>query len=319
MADSLSPENAQYVLAVFEVFLYGISVLGFMLTLWTLLRGKLWSQVNKLVLVFAVLLFAFQTMYTVVGIRRRYYGFVTLSGSSYPGGPSAFFENVTTTAVLLRNISWDLQVALGDAIVIWRAYVVWQTPWIVVPPMVIWVGFIVAAIGELLSMRHTVPSPEGLFAPSIQAWSTAALALTMSCNLLSTCLLAYRLWKSEQKLLDSRRSNMLRPYLIVMLDTGLLYSVWVFVAFITDVLGSRFEYVFDNSLPSIISITFFTVLLRIAWIQNLRARDSQRTAVMLSPRDSFDMHSPPVQIGIDYLKDRSGAENSATDTQTKVA
>ncbi len=25
---------------------------------------------------------------------------------------------------------------------IWRAYVVWQTPWIVVPPIVIWVGFI---------------------------------------------------------------------------------------------------------------------------------------------------------------------------------
>ncbi len=115
----------------------GISVLGFMITLWTLLRGKLWSQVNKLVLVFAVLLFAFQTMvcpfylatirlligssrtqYTAVGIRRRYYGFVTLSGSSYPGGPSAFFENVTTTAVLQRNISWDLQVALGDAIVV---------------------------------------------------------------------------------------------------------------------------------------------------------------------------------------------------------
>lgn len=41
---------------------------------------------------------------------------------------------------------------------------------------------------------------------------------------------------------------------------------------------------------------------------------------MLSPRDSFDMHSPPVQlVGIDYLKERSGAENSATDTQTKVA
>ncbi|KAK0230585.1 hypothetical protein IW262DRAFT_1339208 [Armillaria fumosa] len=317
MADSLSPENAQYVLAVFEVFLWGISVLGFMITLWTLLRGKLWSQVNKLVLFFAVFLFAFQTMYTVVGIWRRYYGFVTLSGSSYPGGPSAFFENVTTTAVLLRNISWDLQVALGDAIVIWRAYVVWQTPWIVVPPIAIWVGFIVAAIGELLSMRNAVPSVDGLFASNIQAWSTATLALTMSCNLLSTCLLAYRLWKSEQKPMDSHRRNTLRPYLIVMLDTGLLYSVWVFVAFIIDVLGSRFEYVFDNSLPSIISIAFFTVLLRIAWIQNVRARDSQRTAV--SPRDSFDMHSPPVQVGIDYLKDRSGVENSATDTETKVA
>ncbi|KAK0491216.1 hypothetical protein IW261DRAFT_1556366 [Armillaria novae-zelandiae] len=309
MADTLSPENAQYVLAVLEVFLWGISVLGFMITLWTLLRGKLWSQIDKLVLLFAVFLFTFQTMYTVVGIRRRYYGFVTLSGSSYPGGPSTFFENVTTTAVLLRNISWDLQVALGDAIVIWRAYVVWQTPWIVVPPIVIWVGFIVAAIGELLSMRNAVPSVDGLFSSSIQAWSTATLALTMSCNLLSTCLLAYRLWKLEQKL-HLVRSNTLRPHLIVILDTGLLYSVWVFVAFITDVLGSRFEYVFDNSLPSIISIAFFTLLLRFARIKSLRARDS---------RDSFDMHSLPVQVGIDYLNDRTCAENSTTDTQTKLA
>ncbi|KAK0453839.1 hypothetical protein EV421DRAFT_715083 [Armillaria borealis] len=329
MADSLSPENAQYVLAVFEVFLYGISVLGFMLTLWTLVRGKLWSQVNKLVLFFAVFLFAFQTMYTVVGIRRRYQGFVTLSGSSYPGGPAAFFENVTTTAVLLRNVSWDLQVALGDAIVIWRAYVVWQTPWIVAPPIVIWVGFIVAAVGELLSMRDTVPSIEGLFAPSVQAWSTAALALTMSCNLLSTFLLAYRLWKLENETGGSRVNNMsmLKPLMVVVLDTGLLYSVWVFVAFITDVLGSRFEYVFDNSLPSIISIVFFTVLLRIAWMQNLRARkgiaDSRfgtgtATLSTFSPRErrSLDMRSQPVQIRIGHLKDRSGTEHeSATDTQ----
>ncbi|KAK0499877.1 hypothetical protein EDD18DRAFT_866301 [Armillaria luteobubalina] len=329
MADSLSPENAQFVLAIFEVFLYGFSVLGFMLTLWTLVQGKSWSQVNKLVLSFAVCLFAFQTMYTVVGIRRRYQGFVTLSGSSYPGGPAAFFENITTTAILLRNVAWDLQVALGDAIVIWRAYVVWQTPWIVVPPIAIWVGFIVAAVGELLSMRDTVPSIEGLFAPSVQAWSTAALALTMSCNLLSTFLLAYRLWKLENEAGGSRVSNMsmLKPLMVVVLDTGLLYSIWVFVAFITDVLGSRFEYVFDNSLPSIISIVFFTVLLRIAWMQNLRARkgiaDSRygagtTTLSTFSPRErrSLEMRSQPVQVRIGHLKDRSGTEHeSATDTQ----
>ncbi len=40
----------------------GFSLLGFILTLWTLVRGKMWSQVNKLVLSFAVFLFAFQTM-----------------------------------------------------------------------------------------------------------------------------------------------------------------------------------------------------------------------------------------------------------------
>ncbi|KAG7449401.1 uncharacterized protein BT62DRAFT_1002975 [Guyanagaster necrorhizus] len=325
MVDSLSPENAQYVLAVFEVFLYGFSVLGFMITIWTLLRGKPWSQVNKLVLFFAVFLFAFQTMYTVVGIRRRYDGFVRLT-DSYPGGPSAFFENVTTTAVLLRNIAWDLQVALGDAIVIWRAYVFWQTPWIVVPPIVIWIGFIVAAVGELLSMRDTEPSLEGLFAPSVQAWSTAALSLTMSCNILSTFLLAYRLWKLENESGGSRMSiTMLKPLLVVMLDTGLLYSVWVFVAFITDILGSRFEYVFDNSLPSIISIVFFTVLLRIAWMQNLRPRkgiaDSQygggtATLSTFSPRErsSLEMRSPPVHIRIGRLTDRCDTEHSSTDT-----
>ncbi|KAK0206776.1 hypothetical protein DFS33DRAFT_1381870 [Desarmillaria ectypa] len=328
MADSLSPENAQFVLAIFEVFLYGFSLLGFMITLWTLVRGKPWSTVNKLVLLFAVFLFAFQTMYTVVGIRRRYQGFVLLSGSSYPG-PSAFFENITTTAILLRNISWDLQVALGDAIVIWRAYVVWQTPWIVVPPIVIWIGFIVAAVGELLSMKNTVPSIEGLFAPNVQAWSTAALALTMSCNLLSTFLLAYRLWTLEKESSEGSRSHktpMLKPLLVVVVDTGLLYSVWVFVAFLTDVLGSRFEYVFDNSLPSIISIVFFTVLLRIAWIQNMRTRkgiaDSQYgtgTATLStfvpSGRRSAETRPPPVQVRIDHFKARSGTEHSVTDTQ----
>ncbi|KAK0461905.1 uncharacterized protein EV420DRAFT_1640207 [Desarmillaria tabescens] len=336
MADQLSPENAQYVLAIFEVFLYGIYpsfhrnaiaydryrflLLGFMITLWTLVRGKSWSRVNKLVLLFAVCLLAFQTMYTVVGIRRRYQGFVLLSGSSYPGGPSAFFENVTTTAILLRNISWDLQ--------IWRAYVVWQTPWIVIPPIVIWVGFIVAAVGELLSMKNTVPSIEGLFAPSVQAWSTAALALTMSCNLLSTFLLAYRLWTLEKESSGGSRHNvsMMKPILVVVVDTGLLYSVWVFVAFITDVLGSRFEYVFDNSLPSIISIVFFTVLLRIAWMQNMRTKqglaDSRYGAGMatlstFAPRErrSVETRPPPVQVGFGHLKDRSGTEHSTSDTQ----
>lgn len=55
--------------------------------------------------------------YTAVGIRRRYQGFVSIR-DTYPGGAAAFFENVTTNAIVLRNVAWDFQVALGDAIVV---------------------------------------------------------------------------------------------------------------------------------------------------------------------------------------------------------
>lgn len=96
-----------------------------------------------------------------------------------------------------------------------------------------------------------------------------------------------------------QRTSRIRPVLVVVVDAGILYSVWVLIAFICDLKGFEIEYVFDNSvshpsfatglsvilltklptmcyqLPSIVSITFYMVLLRLAWLQNVRSGASK--------------------------------------------
>lgn len=75
--------------------------------------------------------------------------------NTFPGGPPAFFADVTQPTFIMKNIVYTLQTLLGDGVVvslatssnkrnnliqhqIFRCYVVWQNVWIVFIPILGW-------------------------------------------------------------------------------------------------------------------------------------------------------------------------------------
>jgi hypothetical protein len=79
-------------------------------------RYKARTRVNKLILPVAVLMFCFSTIHVSLGFTRLIEGFIYLRDE--PGGPAAFFSNVSIPANVAKVIIHSVNSILGDSIVV---------------------------------------------------------------------------------------------------------------------------------------------------------------------------------------------------------
>lgn len=59
---------------------------------------------------------------------------------TFPGGPVAFFADVSQETFVVKCAIYVLQTLLGDGVMIYRCYVVWKSVRIIILPCVMWCG-----------------------------------------------------------------------------------------------------------------------------------------------------------------------------------
>lgn len=264
-------DTAAIISTTIEGILYGFSVLMFCLTLWVLVRGKKFSEVNHAMFTVAWLLFIFSTIHIGVDINRIYLGFVKFRDTI---GPVNYFQDVSQQTFVFKNAIYSFQTAVGDGVVLYRAYAVWRSPWPVLLPFLVYCGVIASSIGSVYTVSITTPQSAIFFARAGQ-WITAFYASTFSCNLLATITLAVRLWWIERKAshFKGNRST-LWPIFLIVIDSGLLYSLTLFSALMCFVTNSNAQYIVLDFVTPIISISFYGVILRVALVQASREKAS---------------------------------------------
>lgn len=164
--------------------------------------------------------------------------------NTFPGGPPAFFADVTQPTFVMKNAVYTLQTLLGDGVVvspritpnkryniliehqIFRCYVVWQNIWIVLLPILGWVAVggqynkspsylsdfgliinlyhIATGVGCVYSLAHAQATSGNIFASVTGKWITSFYATTLATNLFATILLAYRIWSIDQRVAHVR-------------------------------------------------------------------------------------------------------------------
>jgi len=301
---NVSLDTAAIVSTTCEAILYGFSLLMFIGTVWTMIKGRPWKEVNHLMLTVAVLLFILSTIHISVDVRRIWQGFVA-ERDTYPGGPVAFFANVAESTFVFKNAVYTLQTALGDGIVIYRCYKVWGSWWIIALPVLLWCSVAVTGIGSVYTVSKS--AGDGVFLTHIGQWITSFLATTLTCNFISTGLLAYRLWILEQGVQGLRVSkSRTKPALVVVLDAGILYSATLLATLICFVEKSNGQYVVVDMIMPVISIAFYMIILRIANVAATiggRANTSGSTAfephAVRTIGGTYQMR--PMQVHIDQL------------------
>ncbi|KAJ7090368.1 hypothetical protein B0H15DRAFT_938978 [Mycena belliarum] len=272
----LSPDKAGLLSTVLESVLYGFSALMFIGTLWTLLRGHPWGQVNHIMFVIACLLFILSTIigffisHLAVDINRLNSGFIRFR-DSYPGGPVAWFANPSDSSFVFKNAVYSFQTVLGDGVVIYRCYKVWRSPCVVIFPVILWLAVAATAAGSVYSCTLPSTDPTSIYAQQLGKWITAFYSTTLSCNLVATTLLAYRLWSINRSVGRARLGGSLTlPVLLVVVDAGALYSITLLAALICFVFKSNGQYVVLDMVTPIISIAFYMVIVRVGIAQNSR-------------------------------------------------
>ncbi|KAG1717302.1 hypothetical protein EDB19DRAFT_1654289, partial [Suillus lakei] len=145
---------------------------------------------------------------------------------------------------------------------IYRCYIVWQSVWVIILPTMLWCGSSVAA---LIAPYYASQATGGnIYTNQTAQWVAALFALTLSTNLISSGLLAYRIWTIERKVSPIRATNStMMPIVRVLVDAAIMYSAALFTILICFVCANDAQYIMLDMITPIISITFYMVLIRL--------------------------------------------------------
>lgn len=237
-------------------------------TIWTFTYKQRIRDINRPIAVIAVLLFVLSTAHMIVGIIRLEDGMVKY-GSTFRGGPVGFFTDVTQQSFLTKNTIITLQTLLGDGVVIYRCYFVWQSVWIIILPCMMWCG--VAAFGIcMVYAQAPTTDAKNVFGNKTGHWIMVFLSLTLATNLLSSALLAYRIWTIERNVSGAYATKNKMPILRVLVDAALIYSAALCASQVCFALSNNGFYVIGDLIVPIISIVFYMVFIRIAISKNVQ-------------------------------------------------
>lgn len=249
---------------VLEGILYGFSILLFIGTIWSLTHKRHMQDINLPILIVAVLLLILSTAHMVVNIIRAEDGLVKYA-DTYTGGPSAYFADVSQKTYVIKHSFYVMQTLLADGVVIYRCYVVWQSVWIIVLPIILWCSVAATGVIAIYSVSQA-STGSGIFVEALARWVAAFFASTIATNLLSSGLLAYRIWVIQRGVsgVNSAVRGTVMPIVRVLVDAAILYSAALFTALVLFVCGNNGQdAVVDMAMP-IMSIAFYMVLIRVA-------------------------------------------------------
>ncbi|KAG2141420.1 uncharacterized protein EDB93DRAFT_1105705 [Suillus bovinus] len=192
----------------------------------------------------------------------------------YPNGPSEYFADVSQMTYIIKHSFYVLQTLVADGVV---------SVWIVILPIMLWCSVAVTGVTALYRSSQASTGSE-VFVNSLHLvqWVTAFFASTIATNLLSSGLLAYRIWVIQRGVSGfrtgiSRKNRM--PVVRVLVDAAILYSAVLVTALVLFICGNNEQdTVVDMAVP-IMSIAFYMVLIRIALNKTERSYVSTQTAM----------------------------------------
>lgn len=275
--------------------LWGSSLPMFCWTIYILCRRRPFSATNCANVIVACLLFIISTIRVIDSAKFTLEKFFRLHDHS-PGIPKAMQKSFHQET-LVSSVTYGLQTMLGDAVVIYRCYVVWQSPRIIAVPVLLWCGTIATFIGGIFYMARMTISQNTLFTSGAGRCVVAFFYLTLLTNLISTGLLAYRIRAIHGTIPRSPTSMMrstIYPIMLVIIDAGILYSALLLTAIILLCLKSSFTFAMADIIVPTISIIFYLVIMRIA-----AAKSSLQSPTTAHPSGSYSTNAGPQMTSVD--------------------
>ncbi|TCD60866.1 hypothetical protein EIP91_009385 [Steccherinum ochraceum] len=248
--------------AALQSMLYGAALLMFILTMYILLRDRRRRRLNRTMIGASFALISLATAELGVNIQWIRNGFITL-GPNHVDGIEGYFADVSEPAYIVKGALYNVQTLILDAVVIYRAYVVWQKWFVIWIPGVLWCGLLTSIVGLNYAFATSPRNTDNVFAASTGAWITAVYALTLATNVSATGLLAYRIWRVSRRAAEFVPSNRLSVILHVVLESGTIYSMITIAALITFLAGSPVVYLLLDLISPIISIVFNMIIVRV--------------------------------------------------------
>ncbi|KAG6917361.1 hypothetical protein DXG01_002826 [Tephrocybe rancida] len=210
---------------------------------------------------------------------------------SPPGKGEATFSELSSWPVVLKSADLLTQTTIGDAMLIYRCWIVYGRSWLVIiPSFVLWLGGTVCSV-FLVYYEATTTTSALITASKLHPYGVAFWASTVSLNIITTTLLVWPIWKvarhHEQFAYQSTNSgslNIMKDVTYVIIESGLMYTVAAFMTFVTYTTKHNSLYIVSSAEVGIAGIAFNLIITRTA--QAVRAKKG------LLPQVPFQHKSP---------------------------
>ncbi|PBK74069.1 hypothetical protein ARMSODRAFT_951628 [Armillaria solidipes] len=283
------PLDKAYLTAIWlETLFYGINIFLFCSYLWIVKYRQKPQAVNRVVLVTAVAMFCFSTVHVSLGFSRLVEGFIYLRDQ--PGGPGAFFSNVSIPANVAKVCIHTINSILGDSILVWRCYHVWGRDWVIcILPILLIIASAVCGFGQTVIFAQA-KTTHSAFGPNLQRWNGSLFSLSLVTNVVATSFIAFRIWHLGRQLTFSS-SFKYRRVLTLVVESGLIYSSALVIEITLYFLNTNAFYIIYDPIAQLTAIvpTMIIVMTSLGLTSN-DLNEQTKLSVETSPHFALKPH-----------------------------
>ncbi|KAK0449891.1 hypothetical protein EV421DRAFT_1290346 [Armillaria borealis] len=183
--------QAVFISLALEIFLYGIYSCLFVGSSYLLLFRRKKTKVIITMTVLNVIMWLMSTGHVTLNFEKTFRGFFWENGIQ----DSSVLEDDSNPVVLSQLVMECIEFIIGDAIVTWRAWVLWNRDRrILYASSILILGSVVTGI-MLFQTLASSSEPISIYRDGgTSTWTTSAMILTLSTNVFATTLIGYRAW-----------------------------------------------------------------------------------------------------------------------------
>ncbi|KAG7451797.1 uncharacterized protein BT62DRAFT_265755 [Guyanagaster necrorhizus] len=224
---SLSIAEAHFIALGCEVFLHGMYTALWLVSTYLLLFKRKRTTVIIVMTVLNTIMWMVAASHMALSFEQKFHAFLFGHAADHP----TVSEDNDLPIIYSRMLLESVNIIIGDGVVIWRAWVLWSRKrWVIFTSGTLFTGTLAAAVGILRAYTMTPPEITAFDIPSLRAWVIAFISSTVTTNLWTTSLVAYRAWShnkfirtvtGETLMTRFRRQN---GILAILIESGVFYS-----------------------------------------------------------------------------------------------
>ncbi|KAI0695547.1 hypothetical protein BC835DRAFT_1414831 [Cytidiella melzeri] len=254
MVVRISLASAIFNATLFEAIFYGAYVVIFVIAM-VLLLTRTNTRLNLALTTATLVMFLLSSAHIAMVLQYANTQYLDKDAALYG---DMILQRRGDPMVYVPTVLEIINCYIADAIVFWRAWVLWgKTSNALAIPLALWL----ASIAEGLAVMHAlaVDAPgeaASLAATTITTWTVAFAATTCFSNFWAVCMIGYRyyIYHKEVVVVLGRRRASYRTILVLIIESGLLYCLSWLLFIIVYMSGSRGMYIMFHLLAQLTGI-----------------------------------------------------------------
>ncbi|KXN80850.1 hypothetical protein AN958_07121 [Leucoagaricus sp. SymC.cos] len=208
------------------------------------------------------------TAHLILSFVRAVQAFNTPS-DSISATPNAYYSNFASPLQTVKSCVFIAQTLLGDGVMIWRCYVVFNNNKFVL--ILSLIPLIINLIFGVLGAKNYVQHEGDLLRQTSGFYFSTFIAMTLAVNLSCSAAVVYRIYRSSKEL---QAFNKVFPLVSAIIQSGAFYATGILAVLISYTVKSTGVYPAIDIVVPLVGIVFSLIVLQIHFHLSAQSRNN---------------------------------------------